>query len=240
MRTYELIKETFFRKLYIPVLHIIWFALYILVFFTEVRREVQLGENIFVLSGFILPLFLSAGIFGDDIATGRISVLITKPMQINILYISRVLGLSLQCVLHLVIAGCIAYITHSITGNGNLNNLGLWLFLTWLLFTAWIALSTTLSVVTKRISNSTFLVSAVFFYLVLMNHLDPNYLVTIAIRAIVKYAFPPVQLLCKFGDGGYEGAQKIGCLIHVVGLTILYCIIGIILLSKREFKSERD
>ena len=56
-------------------------------------------------TGFFLPLSLTAGIFGDDIASGRISVLATRPIELRDIYLYRLLGLSLQGAVHLLLAG---------------------------------------------------------------------------------------------------------------------------------------
>ncbi len=240
MRAYELMKETLLRRSYIIVVHIVFFSIYAIMFSMGHQRTLQWGSLVFVLSGSALPFLLSAGIFGNDIATGRISVLITKPMRISELYIWRVTGLSLQCALHLVVSGWIIFILHSATDRGNMNNFGLWLFASWLLFNTWTTLLASLSVVVKRTNNSVILGCAIILVLGLIKFLDPEDLLTIAIRAIIKYGFPPMELMVVFAKGGYGLIQGSGYVVHALGLTVLYSIAGTIMLSKREFRSESD
>ena len=75
MRAYELMKETLSRKMYIYIVHLSWFAIYGLLFTLRVQEEESFHGVLFVFGGFFLPLALSAGIFGDDISSGRICVL---------------------------------------------------------------------------------------------------------------------------------------------------------------------
>ena len=150
MKAYELIKETFLRTAYIPFTHLAWFALYAFWFLRPTPTVVPLGSRLFVLSGLLLPSLLSAGIFGNDIASGRICVLATKPIRMGTLYIFRIIGLILQGALHLAIGSCIMFIGHCITEKGNIDNLGLWALSSWLLFATCAALSTALSVLIKR------------------------------------------------------------------------------------------
>jgi hypothetical protein len=79
MKAYELIKETFSRRGYIWIVHIVWLALYGMFWWLFLPSGPEFGRFIFIWGGFFLPLALTAGIFGDDIASGRICVLVTKP-----------------------------------------------------------------------------------------------------------------------------------------------------------------
>ena len=104
MRAYELLKETLCRKLYIWMVHISWLVFYALVY-TLFRPEAEkFGQLVWICSGCFLPLLLSAGIIGDDIASGRIRVLIAKPFWPGELYVYRLTGLSLQAAVHLLLA----------------------------------------------------------------------------------------------------------------------------------------
>ena len=63
MRAYELMKETFFRRSYIWIVHVAWLVLYCLfwwLFFPEGR---QMGGFLLSWGGFLLPLALSAATF---------------------------------------------------------------------------------------------------------------------------------------------------------------------------------
>jgi len=244
MRAYELMKETLLRKTYIRIVHISWFATYGLLFIIPFPAEVwNWGSFLFAWSGCLLPLLLSAGIFGDDIASGRISVLITKPLWLGELYIYRLMGLSLQAVLHLVISGCVIFILHSATGRGNMNNLGLWILSSWLIFNAWAALSTSFSVVVRRANNSMLLFVAIgFVYFlagILMTYSRKD-TATVMFLGALKYACPPFELLFKLANGKYGMIKSVACVMHSLVLTAVYSIVGIIILSKRQFVCERD
>jgi len=92
MRAYELIKETFCRKIYILIVHLSWLILYGAFWWLFLPRASELsefGRFIFIWGGCFLALALSAGIFGDDISSGRICVLVTKPFWPGKLYIYR-------------------------------------------------------------------------------------------------------------------------------------------------------
>jgi hypothetical protein len=103
MRAYELIKETFCRKLYICFVHVSWLAFYGLVYTLFRPEPEKFGRLIWICSGCFLPLLLSAGIIGDDIACGRIRVLMAKPFWLGELYVCRLVGLSLQAAVHLAL-----------------------------------------------------------------------------------------------------------------------------------------
>ena len=97
MKAYELIMETVLRKTFIRVLHIAWLGTYAAIFLIAFPPELwNWGAFLFGWSGCLLPLLLSAGIFGNDIASGRITLLVTKPVRLRDLYLYRLLGLSLQ------------------------------------------------------------------------------------------------------------------------------------------------
>ena len=119
MRAYELMKETFFRRTYIWIVHVIWLALYGVFWWLFLPEAPEFGKFLFIWAGFFLPLALSAGIFGDDIASGRICVIVTRPFWTGELYIYRVLGLSLQAAVHLLLAGAIVLILHATMRQGH-------------------------------------------------------------------------------------------------------------------------
>src|SRR4030066_247250 len=154
MKAYELMKETFSRRGYIWIVHVVWLALYGIFWWLFLPSGEEFGRFIFIWGGFFLPLALTAGIFGDDIASGRICVLVTKPLWPGELYLCRLLGLSLQAAVQFILAGFLVFILHFITKKGNTEYLSLWLFVSWLLFNTVAALSTSLSVVVGRTYNS--------------------------------------------------------------------------------------
>lgn len=257
MRKYELIRETFCRRGYIWIVHVVWLVLYggfWWLFLPESEKEVgDFGRFLFIWGGFFLALALSAGIFGDDISSGRICVLITKPLSHSELYLCRLLGLSLQAVAHFILAGCIIVILRFVMRKGSIEHLGIWLFASWLLFITVAALSTSLSVVVGRIYNSLLIlvvVVTVYFILGLLMSSMRQKADTGVLTAFIRYACPPFELLSKFAGGIYgkysltvgrfSVPKSIACVVHSVFLTVFYSIIGIILLRKRQFSRQRD
>ena len=244
MRAYELMKETLLRKTYIRIVHISWLAIYGFIFLIPFPPETwSWGPFLFAWSGCLLPLLLSAGIFGNDIASGRISILITKPLHLGELYIYRLMGMSLQAFLHLVISGCVIFILHGVTGRGNINNLGLWILSSWLIFNTWAALSTSFSVVVRRGNNSMLLfvlIGFTFFFTSFLVSFIPDYTATVVLKVVLKYICPPIELLVNLAGGKYSLIQNLGCVMHSLVLTALYSIVGIIILIKRQFACESD
>ena len=244
MRAYELIKETLLRKAYIRLVHISWFALYGLLFLVPFPAESwNWGAFLFGWSGCMLALLLSAGIFGDDIASGRICVLIIKPLWPGELFIYRLMGLSLQAFVHLLISGAIMFTLHCITGRGTTKNLGLWILSAWLIFTTFAALSTSISVVVRRGQNSMLLFAAiafVYFVVMLMFSLLPKHPATETLMAFLRYACPPVELLGKMALGKYSVLRSFGCVMLSFALMAVYSAAGIIILCKRQFVCVRD
>ena len=253
MRAYELMKETFSRKIYIYIVHLSWFAIYGLFFTLRMHEEKDFHQSLFIWGGFFLPLALSAGIFGDDISSGRICVVATKPFWLGELYIYRLLGLSLQAAVHFVITGFLLLIIHRFTGLGYIDDLGAWLFSCWLLFNTWAAISTSLSVVVKRAYNFIFLL-AVFLFLASLNSIlswnNPDDAMTKVINAFGKYVCPPFTLLTKMVEGEYSkyslivgkysSIKAVACVTHTLVLTVFYSFFGVLLLSRRQFTCSRE
>ena len=253
MRAYELMKETFFRKMYIYIVHLSWFAVYGLFFMLLEPGDDDFYGIFFIWGGFFLPLVLSAGIFGDDISSGRVSALATKPFWLGELYIYRFLGLSIQGAVHFALAGCLLLVIHFFTGIGNTEDFAPWLFSCWLLFNAWAALSTSLSVVVKRAYNFIFLLGALLFVGFLNSILgwnSPDDTITKIINAFVRYVCPPFTLLTKMANGEYakyslivgkySAIKAVACVIHTFMLTIFYGIIGVVILNRRQFTSSQE
>ena len=253
MRAYELIKETCCRKGYIWIVHIIWLVLYGSFWWLFLPSGEEFGRFIFIWGGFFFPLVLSTGIFGDDIASGRICVLVTKPFWIGELYIYRLLGLSLQAAVNFILAGCIVFVLHFFTGKGSTEDLGLWLLATWLLFNTCAALSTSLSIVVGRAYNSLLLFAVVvtgYFVvsLLIVSMRQPGG--TGVLAGFIKYCWPPFELLYKFASGEYgkysltvgrfSVTKSVACVVHSLILMTVYSITGIALLSRRQFSRQRD
>jgi ABC-type transport system involved in multi-copper enzyme maturation permease subunit len=253
MRAYELIKETFCRKLYILIVHLVWLSLYGSYWWFFLPKGNDFGNFVFIWGGFLFSLALSAGILGDDISSGRICSLITKPFWAGKLYIYRLLGLSLQAALHFILTGCIILILYAIERKGSIDNLGIWLFASWLLFNTCAALSTTLSVIAGRTYNALILLIATitgFFIIGLMKSMMNQQEETGAFFYFIRYACPPFKLLYKFALGEYEKysltvgrfslAKSVACVVHSMILTVFYSAIGIVLLIRRQFSSGRN
>jgi len=226
------------------------YALFWLLFLPS---DQEAGMFLYYWGGFFLPLALSAGIFGDDIASGRISVLATRPIELAAIYAWRLLGLSLQGAVHLLLAGAGICLLDLCLGQGTPNSLGLWLWATWLLFNACAALSTTLSVVVGRSYNALLVLALVmfsyFFLDVLGGYWVEDRLATI-IKTLLRHAGPPFALLRRVahGDygkfslsvGKYSIVKTVACSVHCVLLTSVYALIGIQILTRRQFFSKRD
>lgn len=244
MKAYALITETYLRKGSLRIMHMIWFVAYPAIFLIPLPPSGwQWGAFVFTWSGCLLSLALSAGIFGDDIASGRIRLLMTEPIRPAELYLYRFLGLSLQGAVHLLAVGTSILILHRLTGRGQIDHFAAWLFASWLIFNAWTALSTSVSVMVKREHNSMVLVLATFMavlplYLLLLFFEDHP--VTKVYHEILRYAGPPVESLAHLGRGRCSLAGGVARVAHSLVLTVLYGAIGIVLLDRREFRYVAD
>ena len=244
MKAYALMVETFRRKASIRLVHLSWLGVYAAIFLIPMPPDSwPWGAFVFGWSGCLLPLVLSAGIFGDDIASGRIRLLVTEPIRPMELYVYRFLGLSLQAAVHLLAAGALILLLHRLTNRGAVDRFATWMLASWLIFNAWTALSTSLSVLVRREHNSMLLVLgtiAVVFPLYLLMLFFENSLGTKIYHEVLCYAGPPVELLGRLGSGQYSLAGAVARVAHCLLLTILYAVIGIVLLDRREFKYVAD
>jgi len=253
MRAYELIKETFLRRRSIAVIHLIWLVLYGLFWWLFLPDPEEYGRFLLLWGGFLLPLALSAGILGDDIASGRICLLVTKPFWAGELYVYRLIGLSLQGAMQFLLAALLVFVLHTVTRRSSVSGLGLWLFASWLLFNTVAALSTSVSVVIRRVHNSllllvTFLTGATVAQ-ILISNLSNHPLGTV-VAGFFRYPFPPFELLRHLakGDyareslslGGWRIPTSIACVGHSLILTVVYAGAGILLLTRRQFSGPRD
>ncbi len=244
MKAQVLMAETFLRKRAIFIMHLAWLGAYLPLFLIPFQPGTwQWGGFLFGWSGCLLPLALSAGIFGDDIASGRIRLLVTEPIRLWELYLYRFLGLSLQAALHVWAAAVLILLLHRLTGRGNIDHFALWLLASWLIFNAWAALSTSVSVVVHREHNATLLVLAtlgVVFPLYMLLLFFEGSTGTRIYHEIVRYAGPPVELLVRLGRGRCRLPAGIGSVAYSLLLTAFYGMIGILLLNRREFMAARD
>lgn len=243
MKAWALMAETYLRKASFRFMHLCWFGTCAAIFLIPVPEGWQWGGFAFGWVGCLLPLVLSAGIFGDDIASGRIRLLATEPIRLWELYVYRLLGVSLQGAVHLLVAGALILLLHWLSGRGRVDHFTLWLLASWLVFNAWAALSTSISVVVKREQNSISLVLvtivAVFpLYMGLLFFEDS--VGTKVYHEVLRYAGPPVELLVQMGRGEDSLAGCVGNAAHSLALTALYGAAGILLLNKREFTYVAD
>jgi ABC-type transport system involved in multi-copper enzyme maturation permease subunit len=244
VKAYELIMETFRRKASIRIVHLSWFGTYAMIFLIPMPPEAwRWGTFLFGWSGCLLPLLLSDGIFGDDIASGRIRLLVTEPIRPRELYLYRFLGLSLQAAVHIWLAGALILLLHRLTGRGSIERFVVWMLASWLLFNVWAALSTSLSVVVRRSHNSMFLfiiTAGVFLVASFLIAFFPENPGTRAYLAALRYTGPPVELLAKMGIGKSSLPASVVSVAHSLMLTALYGAVGIVLLGRREFKFVAD
>ena len=242
MKAYELIMETFRRRAGMRLVHLSWLGTYALIFLIPLESW-PWGTFLFVWSGCLLPLLLSDGIFGDDIASGRIRLLMTEPIRPWELYLYRFLGLSLQAAVHIWLAGALILLLQRLTGRGSVDRFVVWMLAAWLLFNVWTALSTSLSVVVRRSHNSMFLfliTAGVFLVVNFLMTFFPENPGTRAYLAVLRYTGPPVELLAKMGTGKCSPAASAASVVYSLILTALYGAVGMVLLGRREFKFVAD
>ncbi len=244
MKAYALITETFRRKASIRIVHVSWLGIYATIFLFPFGPEMwHWGPFLLGWSGCLLPLLLSEGIFGDDIASGRIRLLVTEPIRPRELYLWRFLGLSLQAAVHIWLVGALILLLHQLTGRGSVDRFVVWMLAAWLLFNVWAALSTSLSVVLRRAHNSMILfivTAAVFLVLSMLTSFFPKSTAVHVLLGVVRYTCPPVELLGSTAAGKFSLLQGFGSVTYSVMLIALYGAAGIVLLGRREFKYVAD
>lgn len=244
MAFFELMKETYTRRGYIRIVHICWILIYMVLFCFPFSQEVwQWGPFLLIWSGCLLPILLSAGVFGDDIASGRIALIITKPIPTYFLFLCRACGLLVQSILHFVIVSSIIFVLHRLTNRGDASNLLSWTISSFLLSATWITLSTTLSVLVKREHNAIVLILATIGIFVLFSILMafyPDELATKWITQVFKYIFPPVGILFELSEQGFSYRQTLGVVLHLFGLLSVYSFLGIYFLSIKQFNLKQD
>jgi hypothetical protein len=241
MYAWELIKETLLRRSFIVVVHLVWFCLYFFLPLMSSSGDLVLGTLPFILAGLLLPVIVSIGIFGDDIASGRIAVLVTKPLRFSRLYLWRLAGIVVQGALHLAVAGVILLGVNRVWGYGSVAELPVWLVLSLLLLAAVAALSTTISVVAKRDYNLMILIGVLLLAVVFkVNLASVRSPATECVRTLITYGLPSVEMLYRCGAPACSFPQRLGAALYVLALTGTYAVIGVVLLKYREFKRTCD
>jgi hypothetical protein len=242
MRGYELMKETLLRRCFINLfVHLAVLALYGILFlpwFAELY--VPWANTMLIGSGFILPLIVSAGIFGNDIASGRIAVLVTKPMRAAELYGWRVAGLLAQGAIHFLIAIIIIFALSHITGRGDIHRLLPILLAAFQFYCGTIALSTMISVVVKREFNSVIVLVGLIVIIMTLQSLwseCPDAWVTHWLDQCVKNGLPPIERILRAVKT--ETSLFLPTL-HTLGLSAVYTGVGMLLLSRQQFPQARD
>jgi ABC-type transport system involved in multi-copper enzyme maturation permease subunit len=240
MRGYELMKETLLRRRFILIMHFVILGIYGLLFLPDLS-EAHWQPALIGFSGFLLPIFISAGIFGDDVASGRIAALVTKPVHAAQLYLWRAAGLAAQGILHFGIAITLIIVLHRVTGRRDLDEAAFVVVAGFLLFCTCATLSTTISVLVKREFNSAVLIIGaailVATYAFLLNKY-PNFWATQAYHQLLKYGCPPLELISN--GLGKPLLSRLLIVLHAVGLTAAYAGLGIFFLSMRQFPQARD
>ncbi|MGB9406781.1 MAG: hypothetical protein WCA89_04545 [Terracidiphilus sp.] len=240
MRSWELMKETLLRRRFVLILHMAWIAIYVFIFIPDLS-EMHWQPVLVGFSGFLLPLFISAGIFGDDVASGRMAMLITKPMRATELYLWRAAGLAGQGIVHFAIATVIIVVMHRLTGKSDMRYAAWTVIASFLLFCCCATLSATVSVVVKREFNSAILILGtpvvlVPFAVLMQNW--PNYWLTHAFHYFLKYACPPLELIMS--SAGDTFLTRFLIALQAIGLTAVYAGIGTLLISARQFPQARE
>jgi ABC-type transport system involved in multi-copper enzyme maturation permease subunit len=245
----EVLRESLFRRRFIPLLHIVYLGVYLLVygiFCVIPSGPTRWGLWLFIWSGCLLPVLLTAGAFGDDIASGRILQLVTKPVSLGTLYVLRALGVFIQCAVHLAVCYSLVFVLHSLTGQGGQESLGPWFLASLLASLAWLTLSCSLSTFLLREYNivvimiGSILVVMLWQSVVVVASVANWPMVSEVANGVVVYGMPPVVLLLRLGMQKYNlvGGLAVGA--HALGMATLYAAIGILILTHREFLRRRE
>jgi hypothetical protein len=236
VKAFELIKETFCRKSFIPITHIVWCALYVCFFNVE---PAQWGQVLFIFGGILLPIVLTAGIYGDDYSSGRISVLLTRPVGIVPLYLYRLLGVALQGIVNIAAAIGVILLIRQTTGCDGVGKFWIWPAASGLMFMAWASFSASLSVCMKQAYNFIFIMIGMIAFGLLISVIhNPDEFPVKSLLTIIKYALPPVELLGQLAKENLSPMYTTAYVMHGLGLTAFYSLVGIVLMSKRELGRE--
>ena len=247
----EILKETVVRRRAIRRLHLAYLAAYAAVYVSLSAVSTSAdpprwGLWLFVWSGCVLPVLLTIGIFGGDIASGRMMQLVTKPIALGTLYLFRFLGVYLQCVVHLSICYGSVFIVASWTDAQAEGTLGPWFLASLLISPVWITLSATVSTFVSRDFNvAVVFIGAIATFMVLQSAdilaaIMSLPIMSEAVTVIGIYGMPSVVLLCKLGMRQCTGTEGIVAAVHPIVMATVYAAIGIVILNRREFTRERN
>lgn len=246
---YEVLKETFLRRRFIPMLHVLYVVVYIMVFtiyYLLPSKSPQWELWLFGWSGCLFPVLLTAGLFGDDIASGRILQLLIKPISLGTLYLMRVLGVFIQCVIHLAVCFLMLFIMYLLTEQQAKGHIGLWFLASVLISLTWLMLSASISTFMLREYNV--VVVLIGSIVVFMLWQSASIVASIADWPVISkaadgfmiYGVPPVGLLFRLGMQKYSTAGSLAVTLHAVTIAALYTVIGIVILTHREFIRKRE
>jgi len=246
---FEVLKETFLRRRFIPMLHVLYVGVYIMVFtiyYLLPSKSPQWGLWLFVWSGCLFPVLLTAGLFGDDIASGRILQLLIKPISLGTLYLMRVLGVFIQCMIHLTVCYLMLFIMYLCTEQQATGHLGLWFLASVLISLTWLMLSASISTFMLREYNVvTVLIGSIVVFMlwqsasIVASILDWPTVSKVA-DGIMIYGVPPVGLLFRLGMQKYSTTGGLAVTLHAVAMAVMYAVFGIVILTHREFVRKRE
>lgn len=246
---FEVLKETFLRRRFIPVLHVLYVVVYIIVFtiyYLLPSKSTQWELWLFVWSGCLFPVLLTAGLFGDDIASGRILQLLIKPISLGMLYLMRVLGVFIQCMIHLALCYLMVFIMYLFTEQQAKGHLGLWFLASVLISLTWLMLSASISTFMLREYNVVvILIGSIVVFMLwqsasIIASIADWPVISKAADGIMIYGVPPVVLLFRLGMQKYSTAGVLAVILHAVAMAVLYAFVGIVILTHREFVRKRE
>lgn len=245
----EVLKETIFRRRFIPVLHMLYLGVYIMIYTVYHLLPSETGQWelwLFIWSGCLFPVLLTAGLFGDDIAGGRMLQLVIKPISLGTLYLLRVLGVFIQCVIHLAVCYLLLFIVYRITGQEAKGHIGLWFFASVLISLTWLTLSASFSTFLFREYNIVMVLIGSIVVFMLWQSASTVAAIT-GWSALSKladgmmiYGVPPIALLFRLSMQKYGITGSVAVTLHAVIMAALYVIVGIMILTHREFVRKRE
>ena len=245
----EVLKETVFRRRFIPMLHGLYLGVYItiyVIFYLLPSETAQWELWLFIWSGCLFPVLLTAGLFGDDIASGRILQLVIKPTSLATLYLLRVLGVFIQCVVHLAVCYLLLFIVYRINGQEAKGHLGLWFLASVLVSLTWLMLSASFSTFLLREYNVVMvLIGSIVVFMLwqsasIVASLAGWPAVSKVADGILIYGMPPIALLFRLAMQRYSITGCVAVTLHAVVMAVLYAIAGIVILTHREFVRKRE
>jgi hypothetical protein len=139
----------------------------------------------------------------------------------------------------------IMYVLTTLTARGFVDRLWLWMLGTWLVANTWLAISASLSVIVRREHNAIILILGTLVGAISLGNLIqfwPDHIITLLLTRVIKYGGPSVEFVINLAKQGLKGnfAHAVGYMLYSLGLTMVYSVIGIMLLENREFKNQPD